>query len=608
MKDLYEKMCSYSDDHVYSMRTFRDRLMKYYSDEIYFEKGGKGEFVVFKNMTKFYLDSLKHRDKSSVISVAAKLIKDDIRKMQKSTNFYPTEQDILNGEEWMPDSLNLFLSSLVPCKTKRVALGQSLVQAARPRSIISPIPFALGTHVDKSSASKSLLRTLSKLGFTITNDEVVRFKQSSVVQHENEQAANNNTEGSESFTQFVGDNIDHNQLTLTGKNTLHAMGLIKITNNSSNAIRNPIPRLKERLTAELLVKNKGIEIIPYNIAEHEAPLFLEPMSVVIEQLPKVPDPNMNCDLLWHYSWAFASDNKPRPNWSGFMQACTFGSDHPSKSRIDFLPIIDHNPNDVSCIYTTLIYVQKQAAKLRLPTPVITFDQPLWLKAMKIIKAEKLSIVCRLGGFHLLMSFVGSIGHLMRGSGLEQLFEQVYGTNSVDQIMSGKFIVRALRAHFMAESALKTLLIESAKEKFAFDSSDLERFYERALAQKLDADSITEMVASDAYKQLSSSLQQLQLSLKADSRTAKLWLLYLDSIELVKLFIFAERTSNWPLHLHVTSKMLNLFAATGHGNYAKSARLYLQEMSQLEHKYPWVFNNFMKGYHTVARSSHDLIWR
>ena len=30
-------------------------------------------------------------------------------------------------------------------------------------------------------------------------------------------------------------------------------------------------------------------------------------------------------------------------------------------------------------------------------------------------------------------------------------------------MSGKFIVRALRAHFMAESALKTLLIESAKE-------------------------------------------------------------------------------------------------------------------------------------------------
>lgn len=53
--------------------------------------------------------------------------------------------------------------------------------------------------------------------------------------------------------------------------------------------------------------------------------------------------------------------------------------------------------------------------------------------------------------------------------------------------------------------------------------------------------------------------------------------------------------------HFTSMLplttLNLFEATGHGNYAKSARLYLQEMNQLEHKYPWVFKNFMKGYHT-----------
>ena len=37
--------------------------------------------------------------------------------------------------------------------------------------------------------------------------------------------------------------------------------------------------------------------------------------------------------------------------------------------------------------------------------VITFDQPLWYKALTLIKNERLStIVCRLGGFHLLMSF------------------------------------------------------------------------------------------------------------------------------------------------------------------------------------------------------------
>ena len=52
---------------------------------------------------------------------------------------------------------------------------------------------------------------------------------------------------------------------------------------------------------------------------------------------------------------------------------------------------------------------------------------------------------------------------------------------------------------------------------------------------------------------------------------------MDYIKLVKLFISAERTSNWELHLYIVSQMLNLFASTGHINYAKSARLYVQEM-------------------------------
>jgi hypothetical protein len=46
---------------------------------------------------------------------------------------------------------------------------------------------------------------------------------------------------------------------------------------------------------------------------------------------------------------------------------------------------------------------------------------------------------------------------------------------------------------------------------------------------------------------------------------------------LKLVVRAERTSDWNLHLVGMSRMLNLFAATGHINYAKCARLYLQMM-------------------------------
>ena len=50
----------------------------------------------------------------------------------------------------------------------------------------------------------------------------------------------------------------------------------------------------------------------------------------------------------------------------------------------------------------------------------------------------------------------------------------------------------------------------------------------------------------------------------------------------------------------------LFAATGHINYAKSARLYVQNMQKLHVEYPWVYRNFaVNGYHTVRRS--DRYW-
>ena len=70
-----------------------------------------------------------------------------------------------------------------------------------------------------------------------------------------------------------------------------------------------------------------------------------------------------------------------------------------------------------------------------------------------------------------------------------------------------------------------------------------------------------------------------------SRTVRLWLLYMDYVEICRLFIRAVRTANWSQHLIATGKMLNFFAATGHRNYAKSDRVYLQMMMNLEKECP-----------------------
>ena len=58
-----------------------------------------------------------------------------------------------------------------------------------------------------------------------------------------------------------------------------------------------------------------------------------------------------------------------------------------------------------------------------------------------------------------MSFVGSAGASMEGSELEKPLQQVHGTNTVSHMMSGKAISKALRGHYLIDSALYMTLFD-----------------------------------------------------------------------------------------------------------------------------------------------------
>ena len=58
----------------------------------------------------------------------------------------------------------------------------------------------------------------------------------------------------------------------------------------------------------------------------------------------------------------------------------------------------------------------------------------------------------------MMSFLGSIGSMIKGSGLEEVLETVYGHNAVTHMKSGKAVSRALRGHFLIEATLMNKLM------------------------------------------------------------------------------------------------------------------------------------------------------
>ena len=116
--------------------------------------------------------------------------------------------------------------------------------------------------------------------------------------------------------------------------------------------------------------------------------------------------NTAVNLLWHSSHVFRDGDQA--SWSGFMQTYMTG-DHPGKAQVLLLPTINLKPTDETCIYSTLLFVRSLSERYKMGTACITFNQPLWLKSVEIIQSKSLNMVCRLGGFHTIMSFLGSIG-------------------------------------------------------------------------------------------------------------------------------------------------------------------------------------------------------
>ena len=68
-------------------------------------------------------------------------------------------------------------------------------------------------------------------------------------------------------------------------------------------------------------------------------------------------------------------------------------------------------------------------------------------------------VLKIGGLYTIMSFLGSIGYVMANSGLSEALETLYAKNIIEPMMSGKAIARAIRAHFIVDAVLTSLLLE-----------------------------------------------------------------------------------------------------------------------------------------------------
>lgn len=167
---------------------------------------------------------------------------------------------------------------------------------------------------------------------------------------------------------------------------------------------------------------------------------------------KLTEINMkNC--AWLSTFMFDLDNKA--SWNGYMANEVSG--YFETTSVIPLPMINLDPGNLTTLHSALIFAKKMAVEHSQDLCSVTFDQPLFLKATDIVESAPADsplkrIFVRLGGFHLLMSFLGSIGYIMSNSGLEDMWETVFARNSISSMLTGHSYASSLRAHFISHLA------------------------------------------------------------------------------------------------------------------------------------------------------------
>ncbi|XP_044003051.1 uncharacterized protein LOC122848794 [Aphidius gifuensis] len=612
-------------EHFPDTRTFYKKLKCKYNDDILFLKhAGQETQIFYKNFNLPQIASnwlcgknMNDHQKKFIVDIAADIINTEIKLKNYNTESYKPPGNFLDTvRDDIPILLFSFLTRLICGKKNKqkqhqinsiLTIAHMIISAIKTLNFISYLQLAIGTYVLRKTGSKLIIDILSSLGVCPSYYHL-RLYEASVLLDPPKLIIN------EAYSQYVFDNTDHNVITIDGHKTFHCLGGIWV------------------LTPDHEVSLEG----------ESKKLSKMPPSSQIASVNEIPDVNLPIDckgnidkitfedtnklnlgnsdyLPLHYTtylWLKHLNFSGIPSWHGFLEKMYGEEISHSTSRVMCLPFINHKATEYLSIHTALTYSIQQAKKNNQIIVFVTFDLPLYKIARDICTSlqdtDLKYVYVRLGGFHMLMSYLGGIGNIMEGSGLSELWSTVYAPKSVKHLLAGHAFTRSVRANILTYTALGHLICEQIDKDKVKELKD----YLNELFNDIDQDPyngpyIGDCNSDDNICKMNEKFIQELKRLKYYGPTAKLWIQYFECITIMLQYIEAERTGNWMLYLQSVKKMLPLFHASGHFLYARCAQLYLQDMASLEKNMTVEeYNKFTRdGYFTVHRTDKcfNAVW-
>lgn len=311
-----------------------------------------------------------------------------------------------------------------------------------------------------------------------------------------------------------------------------------------------------------------------------------------------------------------SDMYAFPNWSDFNHVVDGAGSE--ATGISYGSIFPSSPTDSDVVEKSLDYVIEVSQKLGNEFTVHTCDQAIYdialgLKKKKHVKYEKL--ILRMGGFHLALNFMGAIGFFMKGTGLEEVLVhgKVCTRGVANKIIAGKDYYEILEAYTIVQAAIfqlfwdqfETWLIAHGKEYECFpEISNCISDILKSMTDK-DGDNVCDLLDNPqtrkSLKEIAELLEQFKVKYCV-APTAKLWLMFIEMVDILKHYIQAERFGLWKDHLAEAHRMLPFLVSAGHTNYSACLPHYLEDMRNLPTTAPVVDEAFRNGNFSVHQLS------
>ena len=442
------------------------------------------------------------------------------------------------------------------------------------KNLATPLQIALAVLLRDS---KEQVQSFYDFGVTCSYDEQLQFKKSVAFNANAKMDLNGLRKGENSLIQAVGDNFDQQIFSQNGKLQTHSMALL-MTHTDDNRDKD----IREELVPRLSKSEMTLQI-PYVIeAGHytgpKKPLPPEgAMTVKVPTLATLSETAVILNRANEKDLEFLkSVHAGSPEYNGYntKKAREEGVSLQVKTNASYLPLIDMPPAEYDTILTSMLQVKRLSEAAGQPFTVFTLDQQLYRYAVEIQWAlpdvfPPSAFLVRLGGMHMLMSFIGTVGNLMTETGLADIMSSAFA--GVHKMLLGKKFPMCMRALRMVVEVILIPIIDDH-----------------------------EVHCNDAFM---ANLEARALK----SKTCKLWLdCLVKPVLLMMAYVRAEREGDWLLHVHCVKEMMPYFFAAGHQNYARLGLVYLRAIENLPNN---ILPYFQKGKH-VMRHMNGLwngIW-